>query len=225
MAAEKIDVQGAERLTLSVPGKQFVTIGSRLSFQVSSSADFATPVTLSAHSLPPGGHFDPATGAFNWTPGASQGGSWKVVFSASDADQHSASAEVLIQAGSGVSEIESLRNAASGSIEAVCSAGSLATLEGGWLSSGGTASDPSGQSLDLLGTKVLVNGAYAPVVSVSPTQVTFACPAVVAGATMAVAVETASGPSTLRTAVLREAAAGIFRLDGSSNGQAVATIL
>jgi uncharacterized protein (TIGR03437 family) len=166
---------------------------------------------LLARALPSGARFDSSTGQFEWTPNAP--GKWKVEFSATDATQASARAEVAIQAGDGTPVIETLQNAASGSSEAVCSEESLATVRGGWLSQG------LGQ------TQVLVNGAAVPVVSASATEVSFACPSAEAGLSLAVAVETAIGRSDALTTVMRDSALGIFTVDGSGNGQAAASIL
>lgn len=205
VAEERISVQASNRAGLSVPGKQFATFGKRLTFQVG-----ATAGVLSATELPQGASFDSSTGLFDWTAAESERGLWKIRFSASDAAGRSAEAEVQIQTGSGVPVIESIENAGSHSRDVVCSEGSLATLRGGWLAPG---------------TQLLVNGAPVPALSASPTEVTFACPSGSAGSTFSVAVETAAGKSAPISARLRDSAPGIFTVDGSSNGQAAATIL
>jgi uncharacterized protein (TIGR03437 family) len=207
LVEERLTVQASGKPILWVPGKQYVTIGSRLSFEVRA-ASGSGAVTLSAHSLPSGARFDASTGLFEWTP--TESGSERVTFSATDITQASASAEVSIQAGDGTPVVESLQNAASASTEAVCSSGALATLRGGWLS-------PP--------TKVVVNGSSVPLVQASATAVTFECPEAPAGTELSIIVQTAVGRSARVTTVMRDSALGIFTVDGSPTGQAVARIL
>ena len=207
LVEERLTVQTSGKPTLSVPGKQYVTIGSGLSFEVRAASGSGV-VTLSAHSLPSGAHFDASTGLFEWTP--TESGTARITFSASDITQASASAEVSIQTGDGTPVVESVQNAASGSTEAVCSRGALATLRGGWLS-------------DV--TRVIVNEASVPIVQASATAVTFECPEAPAGTGLSIVVQTAAGRSAPVTTVMRDSALGIFTVDGSPTGQAVARIL
>jgi uncharacterized protein (TIGR03437 family) len=186
------------------------------------------PLVVEASSLPPGASFH--AGEFQWTPSASQAGRWNVEFSASDEAGRSTRAHVAIQAGSGGPEIESVQNAASGSSEAACSSGSLATIRGEWLAAA-AASRPAGDALSLAGTKVRANGRYVPVVSASPAEVTFVCPASAAGGELGVAVETSMGVSAPATAAVRDSAPGIFTVaangaggKGPAPGQAIAAI-
>jgi uncharacterized protein (TIGR03437 family) len=203
---ERLSVQASGKPVLSVPGKQYVTVGKTLAFQIAA-ASGAGAVTVSAHALPLGAHFDPSTGLFDWTPSAP--GNKRVIFSASDITQTSTTADVAMQAGDGTPVVESLENAASGSRDAVCSSGGLATVRGGWLSNG-TAADPSGESLQIGGTQVLVNGGPVAVVLASPTAVSFACPEAAVGTTLSVAIQTAAGRSAALTTVMRDSALGIF---------------
>jgi uncharacterized protein (TIGR03437 family) len=224
IAEDRISVLAADTPVLKVPGPQFVTFGARLSFRVTAAPDSDGAVALSAVSLPPGARFNAATGIFEWTPGPSQSGSWTTTFSATDSAGRSATARVFLHAGSGAPIIDRLRNAASGSSEAVCSVGSLATVEGGWLSVA-IGSDSSGKSLELAGTRVLVNGTLVPVVVVSPTQVTFACPDAPVGSVLSLFVATAAGVSAPVISTMQDSALGVFTMDGSANGQAAAEIL
>jgi uncharacterized protein (TIGR03437 family) len=207
LVEEHLTVQASGKPTVLVPNKQYVTIGSRLSFEVSAASGLGA-VTLSGHSLPSGAHFDAYTGLFEWTP--TESGSDRIRFSATDITQASTSADVVIQAGDGAPVVESLQNAASASTEAVCSSGALATLRGGWLS------DP---------TRVIVNDAAVPIILASSTAVTFECPQIPAGATLSIIVQTSAGRSAPVTTVVRESALGIFTVDGAPTGQAVARIL
>jgi uncharacterized protein (TIGR03437 family) len=208
-AQDQILIQRSRHPVLSVPLKQRVLVGSKLSFQVAASSSSGVAPLLRAGSLPSGASFDPSTGQFEWTP--SQSGGSRVTFTAIDEAGLSTSADVAIQAGSGAPEIESVQNAASASTDSVCTSGSLASIRGEWL--------------DLAGTRVRANGQYLPVVSASPTELTFACPAVAAGAEVSVTVETAAGSSVPAKFTVRDSAPGIFTVDGSGRGQATATIL
>jgi hypothetical protein len=223
-AEDNITVLAADRPILSAPAKQYVAFGNKLVFPVTALSASGMALKVSAASLPPGSRFDPAGGIFEWIPDASQSGLWNVTFSATDAADRSASADVLVRVGSGVPVIENVRNAAGGSQDAVCSPGSLATIEGGWLSND-TLSDPSGQSLELGGTAVEANGVAVPVILVSPNQVIFECPHAPPGSTQNVAVAAAAGISGALPATMRDSALGIFTVGGSANGQAAATIL
>jgi len=137
-----------------------VTFGSRLSFHVSAASEIGA-VRLAAQSLPAGSRFNADEGTFEWTPDASQTGVWDLTLSATDAAQRTTMGHARIHAGTGEPVIEHVRNAATGSTDAVCSAGSLAALEGGWLG-------PE--------SRVFVNGENTPIVSASLQQVTFVCP-------------------------------------------------
>jgi uncharacterized protein (TIGR03437 family) len=207
---ENVSVEASPRPSLSVPGKQFAAFGKKLSFPVSAISGAGAILSLSASPLPAGASFDPSTGLFDWTPGDSQSGTYAIGFSAADSAGGSSTAEAAIQTGSGSPVIEALENAATGSQDAVCSSGSLATLRGGWLSPG---------------TRVTVNGESAGVVFASPTRVTFRCPSGPAGASFSVALETDAGRAGPIAAALRESAPGILTIDGSTGGQAAAQIL
>ena len=208
-AQDQILIQRSRHPVLSVLLKQRALVGSKLSFQVAASSNSGVAPLLRAGSLPSGASFDPSTGQFEWAP--SQPGRSRVTFTAIDEAGLSTSADVAIQAGSGAPEIESVQNAASASTDSVCTSGSLASISGEWL--------------DLAGIRVRANGQYLPVVSASPTELTFACPAVAAGAEVSVTVETAAGSSAPAKFTVRDSAPGIFTVDGSGRGQATATIL
>jgi hypothetical protein len=73
---------------LAAIGNKSVDEGSALAFTVSASDPNDTPanaVSLSVSGLPEGASFDPATGAFSWTPTEEQGpGSYPVTFTSTD---------------------------------------------------------------------------------------------------------------------------------------------
>jgi len=219
VAEDRIGIQAGSDLVLSIPAKQFVSIGSHLSFRVGAFSQSGATPALTADSLPSGSRFEASTGTFEWTPESSQTGSWDVVFTAKDDAQRSSTGHALIRVGSGRPVIESLQNAANGSVEVVCSTGSLATLKGGWLS-GTTASDASGETAALGGATVIVNGMNTPVVFASPERVTFACPNAASGTPLTIAVETGAGRSEAVTTLTQDAALGVFTVDSSANGPA-----
>jgi uncharacterized protein (TIGR03437 family) len=71
-------------------------------------------------------------------------------------------------------------------------------------------------------TRVLVNGVYAALLSASPGQVEFICPALPARTPLDIAVETPSGRSNSLPTVMEESAPAIFTVDGSPQGPALA---
>ena len=99
-------VQASETSVLTVPGKQYVTVGSRLTFQVGAASGAGT-VMRSAHALPSGAR---STGLFECSPGAPD--NERVTFMAIDITQSSTTADVAIQTGDGAPVVESLQNAA-----------------------------------------------------------------------------------------------------------------
>ena len=80
----------------------------------------------------------------------------------------------------------------------------------------GEASDPSGGSLALVGTKVAVMGRYVPLVSASGAKVVFVCPAGGA-APMSISLETGDSRSVRASVASRESAPGILTVDSSYN--------
>lgn len=113
---------------------------------------------------------------------------------------------------SGAPQIRLAGNAASGSAESICAAGSLASIEGTGLARG-EVSDPSGA----------VSGRYVPLVSASGAKVVFVCPAS-SVAPMSVSLEADDVASVTAPVASRNSAPEIFTIDGSGQGQAAATI-
>jgi uncharacterized protein (TIGR03437 family) len=117
-----------------------------------------------------------------------------------------------------------LMNAASRANDLACSPGSLAVITGKWLTESAPASDSSGSEHELAGSRVKINGHYARLVSVSPTEVQFVCPSLLAETPVEILVETRSGATEPLRSVMRAATPGIFSVDGSGRGPAAATI-
>jgi uncharacterized protein (TIGR03437 family) len=201
---------------LHVPAQQFAKPGTELRFQVSAADPAAT---LSAGALPVGAAFDPLTGEFRWNPAATQIGSHTIDFAAVDSQGAKSAAAVPVEVESGEPVVRRIVNAASHSPEAACSAGSLATIEGRWLTDGSSAADASGHSSVLAGTKVWADGAAVPILAASATELSILCPDTVAGSEMQLVVETGHGAAAPLQTVVRSATPGIFSLDGTGAGQ------
>ena len=72
-----------DKPVITVPGAQSVNTGQPVNFTVSATdVDTGDVITLSATNVPSGANFNPATGAFSWTPSAS--GTFTVSFTATD---------------------------------------------------------------------------------------------------------------------------------------------
>ena len=211
---DTIQVVAALRPIVTVPGSQAAKRGTPVRFLVAAVDPADLEVQLTASEVPAGASFDAASGGFEWTPAAAQTGRYKVTFTATNAARQSSSMQVTIEVTSGDPTLDTA--------ERMCSPGAVASLKGSWLAEPGSAlSDPSGNAMDLAGTKVKVNGQYVPVLSASPTQVHFLCPVLDPETRLEVAVETASGVTQPLTMVMQSASPWIFSLDGAGQNQGV----
>jgi hypothetical protein len=122
-AQEAIQVQASSGPVLTVPSTQAARLGKALRFTVSAADPAGLPVQLAAVNVPVGASFDAASGLFEWIPSASQGGKYKVTFSATNSGRQSSSAEVTVNVSSGLPGLTS-------SERLVCSPGALASLNG-----------------------------------------------------------------------------------------------
>jgi len=196
------------------PRSQAGKRGSPLRFTVSAADPSELPVELAASDLPEGAIFDVASGAFEWTPTVSQGGKYKVTFTAANAIGRSSAVQVAMEVTAGDPTLSPAERA--------CSPGAVATLTGSWLAEPGPAvTDPSGTSVELGGTKVKVNGEYVPVLSASSTEVHFVCPSASPETQLAVAVETASGVSEPVSMAMQSASPWIFGSGATEQTQGV----
>jgi uncharacterized protein (TIGR03437 family) len=159
-------------------------------------------------------------GAFDWTPAAADLGEHQISFIATDAQGAHITRSVVVYIGTGAPVLTQLRNLAGG---AVCSPGAIASISGWFLSHAESSlTDRSGRSSSLGDTRVLVNGASTPVLSVSAGQVEFLCPALPARTPFDIAVETPYGQSNSLPSVMEESAPALFTVDGSPQGPALA---
>jgi uncharacterized protein (TIGR03437 family) len=201
---------------LNVPAYFYARYGTRTWFRVSSSNPFAT---LAASGLPAGALFDPASGIFQWVPGVASGGTHHIVFTEVGPDGKAVAASSLLQVDSGTPVVTRVVNAASRSEAAGCSPGGVASLEGRWLVEGQATSDTTGNSTELSGTVVRVDGVEVPILSVSISRVDFLCPAAPPGSALEIALQTLTGAARPIKTVSRQASPGIFSLDGTGEGQ------
>ena len=192
---------------VSLPGPENILarFGERIDFTLPAAEFGETPARLFVSELPSSARFDAATARFTWIPDRSQQGSYNLVFTAVGPQGTGALAHVRITVGSGEPVATSLVNAASQSPDAVCSPGSVASLRGQWLDTGSAP-------------RVYVNDAAVPVLSATATRVDFQCPRDAPGTPLSVWLENAAGRTPPLTTTLRNAAPGIFTLNGSAQG-------
>jgi Concanavalin A-like lectin/glucanases superfamily/Putative Ig domain len=97
-----IDVEPSPAPVLTVPRKQAARSGALLSFTVSAvDPSLGMPVQFTAVNLPRGAFFDATSGHLEWTPDETQGGEYRVTFTATNAAQRSTSTDVTIEVDSG----------------------------------------------------------------------------------------------------------------------------
>ncbi len=210
---DTIQLMGASGPVLRVPQRRAARAEAPLSFSVSAIDPTDLPVQVKAVGMPAGASFDPETGVFEWSPKTSQTGKYRVAFSATNTARQSSTAQVELEVDAGLPVLNP---------PASCSAGAIGTLTGKWLAAPDSQlSDSSGESFDLGGTSVAVNGKAAPVLYASANRVDFVCPAQAAGAGSQVSVEVASrfGSSQPVTMGMMAASPAILSLDGSPQGQ------
>jgi uncharacterized protein (TIGR03437 family) len=197
--SEEISVTPAPSPVFSLPGRQFVKLGSPVGFVVSAQDGSGLPVEVSASSLPDGASFDPESRRILWIPSAQQAGESSLSFGAANSIGATSAGAVPILVDSGDPVITKPELTA-------CAPGALATIRGRWLSSDeALLSDPSGASLQLGDTTIRVNGLAVPVLSASPTRLTFLCPGSAPGTALDISVETAAGGSASLSTTMLEA--------------------
>ena len=218
---DTIAVTSDNTLRLHAPGDGFVKYGNELRFSVSASEPAAQ---ISTAALPAGATFDSNTGEFRWIPDATQIGVQVVKFTATGLTGSQTAKSVKIQVDSGEPVATRIVNAASRSAKVACSPGAIATVQGRWFLNTQPLSDFSGASQDLGGAKVLVNGVAAQLLSASETELTFLCPYALPGSTLEITAQTDHGIAAPITTAVMAAAPGLFSIDGSGGGQALAVL-
>jgi uncharacterized protein (TIGR03437 family) len=115
--------------------------------------------------------------------------------------------------------VTALVNGASQSQKLACSPGAIASLAGYWLVRENLAwSEPAGNTTELGGTAVTLNGDPVPVLYASGTRVDFLCPSLAPGTPILVRLENRLGKANPIAATMLAASPGIFTIDGSGNG-------
>jgi uncharacterized protein (TIGR03437 family) len=207
---------------LSLPPQQLTKIGKQVAFTVSAIDPDVVPLIFSVGALPAGASFDAGTGNFSWT---AKRGTYDIQFTATNSTNVSSTGDVWIQVDSGEPVITDVRNAASQIPQRACSPGSIASLVGRWLAAGDQpASDPSGGSTQLAGTRVKVNGVYAPVLYASLGRIDFQCPGVEPGTVLDISAETEAAVANPVATIMQSSAPGLYSWDGSGQGQGLVTI-
>ncbi len=141
IATTAIVVSNVDRApVVSAPASVSGTIGSPISFTASAfDPDGGVLSAFTASPLPAGASFSTAgtgtTGAFNWTPGAGQAGTYAVVFTATNALVGSATTQFTITGGNG--------------IPVISGPAGIATSEGSPVGFQVTATDPEGGRVTL----------------------------------------------------------------------------
>jgi uncharacterized protein (TIGR03437 family) len=237
--SDSVAIGGAPGPSISVATPQIVEIENELTFVVTADDPQGLPLTLSVAALPPGATFeidgakgtDHQRGRFSWTPNAEQVGQHLITFQAENSAGQGVDRVVTIQVVDGDIEISALTNAASYSTDMACSPGSLATLWGVGFTGGSSEAATSFPLPTVLhGIRVLMNDQAAKLLYVGPNQVNLQCHLTSTGR-LRIAVERVAGEkdsfsSTSETMGLsfRDAAPGIFTLNGSGSGQGVIVI-
>jgi uncharacterized protein (TIGR03437 family) len=148
----------------------------------------------------------------------------QVAITASNTLGASTTKTVKLYVESGLPVVTGIENGVGPGAPAGCSPESIATIRGRSLLTGtDAASDVSGGSATLGGTRVLVNGVPAPVLFASANRVDLLCPAAMAGTPLAISVETAAGRSNELQTSMRESVPGLFTIGGAEASQALAT--
>jgi uncharacterized protein (TIGR03437 family) len=207
-------LMGAAGPVLRVPGRQVARVGTPISFTVSAvDPSSGLPVQVESATSPAGASFDPTTGVFKWIPQASQAGKYRITFTATNSARQSSTAQVELEADSGLPALNSPTSS--------CSPGATATITGEWLAAPGLWRDPTGASFDLGGTIVAVDGQAVPVLYSSADRVDFLCPATKPGTGTQLSVEVTSpfGSSQPVTIGMVEAVPTILSMGDSPQNQ------
>jgi uncharacterized protein (TIGR03437 family) len=199
LTSDEISISPSPAPVISLPDRQFVRLGSPIGFTVSAQDGSGLPVAISSSGLPDGAAFQPDSGQFLWTPAPNQTGDSTLSFAASNSAGVAVPGTVPVTVDSGLPLISKPELTA-------CSPGALASIHGRWLTSDDSSdSDPSGASLQLSGSLVRINGSAVPLLSASPTRVTFLCPSADPGAQLEITVETEDGDTASLTTTMLEA--------------------
>jgi uncharacterized protein (TIGR03437 family) len=215
---DRITVLPSAAPIAGAPETLLVKTGEPINFMVSTTEPASLPVQITATGLPAGASFNPAANRFEWTPAPNQHGEFTVTFTAANSAGYAGKAQTRIT-------VSSARPVLEKSSRVACSPGSLATLNGNWLTEEDLEeADPTGFSLELSASRVRVNGALTPLVYASQTRVDFQCPNVPAGSPLSITLETPSGTSAAVQTTMLEATPTLLRAQGANDSQGAITI-
>jgi len=215
---DSISVLSPPAPTLSLPDTASARIGHTVSFTVSANDPWGLPVQLTGSNLPAGAMFNPTAGRFAWIPTQGQEGRYEFTFKAVNSANQSSEQSIRAVVDSGSPRVDP-------AARIFCSPGSIATLNGAWLTlDGSEAMDISGSSTELEGTSVRVNGNFAPLIAVSRSQVDFVCPSVAPGESLAISAETGQGISTPIRTVQHEASPVILSAFGHDEEEGMISV-
>jgi len=218
LVEDQITVLPALAPVFSLPETQTVKSGQPIAFQVAARDPSGFPVQISAPKLPLGASLDQDSARFEWFPALNQQGHHTLTFTAVNSSGQASEGQAQIR-------IEPDQPVIPHANRAICSPGSVATLEGRWLSlADEVLADPSGASLELGGTRVRVNGGFAPVLFASPTRVDFLCPSLAPETGLEIAIETSSGSTAPIQSTMLAANPALLRAQNLGRKQALATI-
>ena len=207
-AEDQIAILPAGVPVLSVPGVLYARPGDPIAFTIGARDGGDLPVTIGASDLPSGATFDAASKHFAWTP-SNKEGEYLLTFTAVNQAGASSTEQTRIIVASGKPQV-------TGPSGLACVPGSIATLQGRWLSlADQLLFDWTGSSLELGGTAVRVNGSPAPILSVSPARVDFLCPNNPSGQEMNLVLETAMGVSAPLPVAFAEAKPVLLSVEGA----------
>ena len=179
---ETVLVLPAPGPVIKAPSRQLAKVGAETTFSVGVIDPAGLPVQLAATGIPAGAVLALESGRFEWTPTASQEGTYDLALTATNSARQSSTSHVNIEVGSGVPALDKQEGLA-------CSPGARASLTGNWLAGSGTGA-----------TTVRVNDQSMPVLYSSLTRIDFLCPNLEPGISLSATVETAAGTSAaLRT--------------------------
>jgi uncharacterized protein (TIGR03437 family) len=208
---------------LVVPTEPAGTPRTPIRFTVAASDPQGLDVNLAASGLPAEAAFDAKSGALQWSPTNKDLGVHAVAFTATNTLGAATTKTVKLYVDSGQPVATTLENGAGSLAPAGCSPGSVATIRGRSLFNGpAAASDRSGSSDHLGGTRVLVNGSYAALLYASANRLDLLCPNAAAGTPLLLTVETETGQSNELHSAMHASAPGLLTADGSGSGQALA---
>ncbi|MGE0101462.1 MAG: M36 family metallopeptidase [Blastocatellales bacterium] len=213
---------------LTVPaGEQIAVAGIPLAFGVAAQdLGSSIPVTVTATGLPDGANFNYANltnnsglGTVNWTPGgADTGRAWVVNFTATDGNLTETKSVVLRVVSAGTSTAVNAADFRFGPL----ASNSIAALFGTDLAVRTESARSNPLPFSVAGTEATINGLPVPLFFVSPNQINFAVPQLLANGPATMIVKSPAGMYSVAQLTIASAAPALFTANASGRGDAVA---